>query len=172
MLAVLAVLATAAPLDAAVMCVKTKKGTAKEGAPLKLRATACQANETQVDPVALGLQGPAGAPGAQGTQGVQGTQGNPGAPGLSGVEVVTAAGNAVISSPGTSTATASCPGGKKVIGGGATYIPIAFGTVSEQRIDDSSPVTTEPQGWSVSMTASVTDDWRVDAHAVCATAAD
>jgi hypothetical protein len=30
-------------------------------------------------------------------------------------------------------------------------------------------VTTEPQGWTVSMTASVSDDWRVDAYAVCAT---
>lgn len=171
MLGLLAVLVTTATPDAAVMCVKTKKGVAKEGAPIKLR-TACLASEVAVDPVALGLQGPPGADGAQGTQGLQGTPGAPGAPGLSGVEVVTGAGNTVITSSGTSTATASCPGGKKVLGGGATYVSIAGGTLSEQRIDENRPVTTEPQGWTVSMTASVTDDWRVDAHAVCASASD
>jgi hypothetical protein len=169
MLAVLAMVAIAAPLDAAVMCVKTKKGAAKEGAPIKLRASACLANETEVDPIALGLQGPAGT---QGPAGAAGAQGTPGAPGLSGVEVVTAAGNAVVSASGTSTATASCPSGKKVIGGGVAFVPIVAGTVSAQRIEESRPVTTEPQGWTVSMTATVNEDWRADAHAVCATATD
>jgi hypothetical protein len=71
MLGVLAVIATAAMSDAAIMCIKAKKGTAKEGAPIKLR-TACLASEVEVDPVALGLQGPQGAQGAQGSQGIQG----------------------------------------------------------------------------------------------------
>ncbi len=166
-----ATLAIAGTADAAVMCIKTKKGAAKEGAPIKLRATACLATEVEVDPVALGLQGPPGADGAQGTQGLQGDQGLQGVPGLSGLEVITAQGTVVITASGTSTATASCSGGKKVLGGGSSFVSIAGGSLTAQRIDESKPVTTEPQGWTVSMTASVSDDWRVDAHAICATVA-
>jgi hypothetical protein len=167
-----AAFAIAGTADAAVMCTKAKKGVAKEGAPIKLRATSCLATEVEVDPVALGLQGPAGTAGAQGNQGNQGLQGEQGPPGLSAVEVITGNGNAVITSSGTSTATASCPGGKKVLGGGAAFVSIAGGSISDQRIDVSSPVTTDPQGWTATMTASVTDDWRVDAYAVCATVAE
>jgi hypothetical protein len=169
MLGAVAAFAIAGTADAAVMCTKAKKGAAKEGAPIKLRATSCLATEVEVDPVALGLQGPAGAAGAQGNQGSQGLQGPPG---LSGVEVITGNGNAVISSPGTSTATASCPAGKKVLGGGGRLVQIVSGSISAQSVDESYPVTTEPQGWTVSMTASVNEDWRVDAYAVCATVAE
>ena len=165
-LAVVAALAIAGTADAAVMCTKAKKGAAKEGAPIKLRATACLATEVEVDPVALGLQGPPGAGGEQGNQGLQGP------PGLSAVEVITANGDTVTTASGTSTATASCPGGKKVLGGGSSFVSLAGGSLSAQRIDESKPVTTEPQGWTASMTASVTDDWRVDAYAVCATVAE
>jgi hypothetical protein len=169
MLGAVAAFAIAGTADAAVMCTKTKKGVAKEGAPIKLRATSCLATEVEVDPVALGLQGPAGTAGAQGNQGLQGEQGPPG---LSAVEVITGNGNEVTTSPGTSTATASCPGGKKVLGGGAAFVSIAGGSINDQRIDVSRPVTTDPQGWTATMTASVTDDWRVDAYAVCATVAE
>lgn len=162
-LGVVAAFAIAGTADAAVMCIKAKKGAAKEGAPIKLRATACLSTEVEVDPVVLGLQGP---PGDQGTPGQQG------APGLSAIEVITGNGNTVITSPGTSTATASCTGGKKVLGGGSSFVSIAGGSISAQRIDESRPVTTDPQGWKVTMNASVTDDWRVDAYAVCATVAD
>ena len=55
-IAVVAVLAIAGTADAAVMCIKAKKGAAKEGAPVKLRTTACLATEVEVDPVALDLQ--------------------------------------------------------------------------------------------------------------------
>jgi hypothetical protein len=127
-LGVVAAFAIAGTADAAVMCTKAKKGAAKEGAPIKLRATACLATEVEVDPVALGLQGP---PGSAGVQGAPGQQGVPGAPGLSGIEVVTGNGNAVlVTSSATSTATASCPGGLKVLGGGARFVPIASGSIS------------------------------------------
>jgi hypothetical protein len=161
-----AAFAIAGTADAAVMCTKAKKGAAKEGAPIKLRASACLATEVAVDPVALGLQGP---PGAAGTQGNPGLQGEQGPPGLSAVEVDTAPGNTVITASGTSTATASCADGKKVLGGGARFVSIGGGSITSQWIDESRPVTTEPQGWTVTMTASVSDDWRVDAYAVCAT---
>lgn len=169
-------LALAGTADAAVMCVKAKNGVAKEGAPVKLR-TACGAKEVQVDPVALGLQGPPGpqgdpgTPGADGADGAVGVDGEQGPPGLAGVEVVTGMGTVVITPTGTSTATASCPAGKKVIGGGHTFVLIA-GTLTDQRVDESRPVTTDPQGWTVTMTGSASDDWRVDAYAVCATVAE
>ena len=55
--------------NALVMCgPKKPDGTLREGAPIRLR-TVCRSNELQLDPVALGLQGP---------EGVAGPQGNPG----------------------------------------------------------------------------------------------
>ena len=50
-----------------------------------------------------------------------------------------------------------------------SFVSIGGGSITSQWIDESRPVTTEPQGWTVTMTASVSDDWRVDAYAVCAT---
>src|SRR5262245_39640286 len=77
--------------------------------------TACNASETKLDPVALGLQGPkgdkgdtgptgpagpAGPTGPQGPQGIQGIQGVQGPPGPAGISTATFAGatNVVISS--------------------------------------------------------------------------
>jgi collagen triple helix repeat protein len=51
----------------------------------------CKKNETQVDPAAVGLQGPPGPkgdPGPQGPPGPKGDKGNPGQPGVSGGAVV------------------------------------------------------------------------------------
>jgi Collagen triple helix repeat (20 copies) len=62
-----------------------------------------------------GSQGSPGAPGLQGQQGVQGVQGIQGPPGLAGVEYVVEVGV-----PGEGSATAICPEGKYVIGGGAS----------------------------------------------------
>src|SRR5215475_5980762 len=60
--------------EAAVLCApKSGKGT------VKLRS-AYLANEQQLDPVALGLQGPPGPPGPQGPQGPQGPAGSPDTP--------------------------------------------------------------------------------------------
>lgn len=72
---------TAGHAEALVLCAAKGKGTApKEGAAPKLR-TACKAKEVQLDPAALGLQGP------QGPAGTNGTDGAAGAPGISGLEV-------------------------------------------------------------------------------------
>ena len=69
-----------------------------------------------------------------------------------------------------SSATASCPAGKKVLGGGISYV--SFGTFLVQpSAIVSQPVTTNPQGWMVSASAQNNDDWGVTAYAVCATAA-
>jgi hypothetical protein len=62
-----------------------------------------------------GAQGSQGAPGSQGQPGQQGIQGIQGVPGLSGVEYVVEVGV-----PGEGSATAECPPGKHVVGGGAS----------------------------------------------------
>jgi hypothetical protein len=91
---------------AVVLCApKVKKtGELKEGAAIKL-CTACKSTELQLDPAALGLQGPAGQDGADGA---------PGSPGSSGVGVVVGDGPTVTQlANGTGTATASCPGARR-----------------------------------------------------------
>jgi hypothetical protein len=56
------VLSLAEPADALVMCAKAgDNGSPRSGAAIRLRDT-CRALEVQVDPVALGLQGPPGPP--------------------------------------------------------------------------------------------------------------
>ncbi len=77
-LAIAAALAVAAPSSGAVLCFK------KETRAVKLRNESCRPNETAIDPVALGLQGPPGASGAQGAPGPQGMQGAAGPPGSAG----------------------------------------------------------------------------------------
>lgn len=68
--------------DAVVMCsAKRPDGSVREGAAVKLRS-ACKANELQLDPVGLGLAGPAGP---QGPTGPEGPAGVPG-PGLVAVD--------------------------------------------------------------------------------------
>ena len=64
-----------------------------------------------------GIQGP---PGPQGPTGPQGPQGPQGIPGISGLErVVAGAGNKIYARGAVIGATATCPTGKKLVGGGA-----------------------------------------------------
>jgi hypothetical protein len=129
---------------------------------LKLRQEACTAKETAVAASELGVTG------AQGPAGVNGTDG---APGLSGVEIVTAEGNVVINLSGVSSATAICPPGKKVLGGGVS-MGFLVGSVSAQSVRQSLPFTmAATEGWYGELEATVNDDWGVRVHAVCATAA-
>jgi hypothetical protein len=156
-----------------VLCAKAKGGVVKQGAPLKLR-TACTAKEVAVDPDAVGLRGPAGAPGqngTDGTDGTNGTDGTDGAPGLSGLEVVTADGPTHISGVMLSSATASCPGGKSVIGGGVGGVQVGGGSFNQGGVLESFPITTSsPQGWFGSMLAQSSDDWKARVFAICANA--
>jgi hypothetical protein len=68
-----------------------------------------------------GLKGSTGSQGPKGDKGDTGPQGIQGPAGLSGVQVITATTTANMSSGGTqyTSARATCPSGKKVIGGGA-----------------------------------------------------
>jgi hypothetical protein len=150
-----------------VLCAKAKGGVVKQGAPLKLR-TACTSKEVAVDPDAVGLRGPAGAPGQNGTDGTDGTNGADGAPGVSGLEVVTADGPTHISGVMLSSATASCPGGKSVIGGGVGGVQVGGGSFNEGGVLESFPITSSPQGWYGSMLAQSSDDWKARVFAICA----
>jgi hypothetical protein len=138
--------------DAAVVICKRKN-------KLKLREDACTSKEEQIQASELGVTGPQGLPGDPGA---------PGAPGLSGVEVVTANGPFVITFTGVSAATASCPAGKSVIGGGVGMGQL-FGSITTQQVRESRPVTTDPQGWYGELEANVSDDWQARVYAVCAT---
>jgi hypothetical protein len=116
-----------------------------------------------------GPRGAAGPAGAQGAPGANGANGAPGPSGMSGVEVVVANGN-TISTPGTqhSSATASCPPDKKVLGGGADFDALEGG-VNGYEVTVSKPVTAQPQGWAAGIRASG-DIWRARVYAICANA--
>jgi hypothetical protein len=65
---------------------------------------------------------------------------------------------------------ASCPTGKKVIGGGHDYT--AYGPWNVYPwVAVSRPVTSDPQGWTTSAEGQASDDWWVTSYAVCANAA-
>lgn len=101
-----------------------------------------------------GVPGVDGAPGPAGPAGPQGPAGPAGANGTNGVsgyEVVTAV------SGGTNTATASCTGGKSVLGGGVNGLTVAF--------PQNSHPTAGNDGWTV--VTDVNDTFTV--YAICAT---
>jgi hypothetical protein len=114
----------------------------------------------------------AGSPGPQGPPGPAGPQGGPqGIPGISGLQYIT--GPFVhIGKSSTDTATASCPAGKKVIGGGyTTTVPNpSSASPSALQIFSSGPSGTS--AWSVSATNTSSGagnlGLRLTAYAICA----
>jgi hypothetical protein len=84
--------------------------------------------------------GPQGAAGPQGPQGPKGDKGDTGSPGISGYQRVVGPGP-LLNAGEHATATASCPAGKKVIGGSASFD-------SGLQVDESSATETE---WTVVM---------------------
>ena len=130
--------------DAAVLC-------AGPSGMLSVRASSCLANETKVDPAALGLVGPPGADGADG---------------VSGWEFVRAAGIDV--APGQlSGRLANCPEGKRPVGGGFLVNGPGPWTVfqTEARVD---PDFNE-NGWGVFIRNDGPSNVRLFVSAVCAT---
>ena len=108
-----------------------------------------------------GQQGPAGPPGPPGAPGAQG---NPGLNGVGGLEIVyeTSATN----SDTEKTVTASCPAGKKVLGGGGYAFNLTF--PDEVAIVASFPY--NGNGWRVvaQETDAYAPGWLVRTYAICA----
>lgn len=117
-------------------------------------------------PASVGAIGAAGPAGAQGAKGDKGDKGEAGTPGVSNVQIVNDS-SVNNTATGLKTATASCPSGKKVIGGGAEIqsSPIYPITVNKPLADLS--------GWTASgfKEAASGAFWGVVAYAVCATVA-
>jgi Collagen triple helix repeat (20 copies) len=77
-----------------------------------------------------GAPGPAGTPGPQGASGPQGQPGTPGPAGVAGYEITST--HQTLSLNGSIDVTATCPAGKRVIGGG--YVaPSVLDTASSSR---------------------------------------
>lgn len=104
--------------------------------------------------------------GPKGDKGEKGDRGAPGPAGLSGREVVVAM--SAISSDASRQVTATCPAGKKAIGGGATVQEVFAGTPGAIAIRTSIPYF--DQGWVASAQEMVPygSNWWMQAYAVCA----
>ena len=123
-----------------------------------------------------GETGSSGAKGEKGAQGEGGQKGDPGEPGAigpsgpsgptgppgpqTGVQVVTA--SSAFNDLATKSATAQCPAGFRIIGGGFVPNP---GNSNELSIQSSFPTTT-PQAWTASG-INVEGPWQIVAFAVC-----
>jgi hypothetical protein len=110
------VVLAAAPAPGAVLCQKKRSGAV-------VVREACRKRESPLDPSQLGLvgakgdKGDQGEPGQQGDKGDQGDAGPSGPPGISEYEYIEIIHNVQIGDTFI-VAVASCPAGKKLLGGG------------------------------------------------------
>jgi hypothetical protein len=108
--------------------------------------------------------------GAVGPPGPKGDKGNAGSPGVSGYEIVTTASGTLSTSAVFSVQTATCPSGKKVLGGGGYLAPLGGTYYDNIAIESSFPLA--DNRWQV--VASVVKppaspgDWQFTAYAICA----
>jgi hypothetical protein len=148
------------------------------------------AREAQADLGLPGLQGPAGRAGPpgppgpegkegkEGPEGPEGPEGKEGPPGPNGatgylrVETTSAPASGDGGAPEIASATASCPGGRKVVGGG---YEVDAGPAGEGNNPAEVAVTqdraTSDTAWSVSAVTGNKDDvgaWTISAYAICA----
>lgn len=105
-----------------------------------------------------GPRGPRGRTGATGPLGPQGATGPQGPPGLSDYQVVEGDDTSV-PALGTATATADCPVGTSVLGGGVES------TGTGTRVIDSFP---SSQGWEAGLSNTSVSGATVNAYAICA----
>ena len=113
-----------------------------------------------------GPQGPAGPKGDTGAAGANGTNGTNGTPGVSGYEVVTQSFSTTNNTTQLETVTASCPAGKKVLGGGWHGTAVTSFSMGPSALEDR-PITTSPNGWRAVLTWQSGDDTTVYVHAIC-----
>jgi hypothetical protein len=109
---------------------------------------------------------PAGPPGPQGPAGPRGVPGPKGAPGVSGLQRVDAATSS--SSANSKAVVATCPSGKRVVGGGAQVTGSGSNKVSiTQSFPDSNGDRWNGNAVEVVATGS---SWQLQAYALCVTA--
>jgi hypothetical protein len=113
-----------------------------------------------------GAAGPQGAQGPAGPAGPSGAQGAAGAPGVSGRDVVVE--TTPTNSDAEKTALATCPDGKRVIGGGANVFPNDVDDVVVREAFPSSATGFYVEAQEI---GAVADNWQVAAYAICATVA-
>lgn len=111
----------------------------------------------------VGPPGPAGPAGPTGEQGDAGAPGSDGAPGTSGVERVVI--SSAFDSASPKSATATCPGGKRVIGSGGG---ISGGTMDVVISEIRPTPTLNAATVSAFEATAVADNWDVSAYAICA----
>jgi hypothetical protein len=114
---------------------------------------------------AQGPAGPQGAPGPAGPQGPAGPAGPQGGPGLSGVEIVS--GQTANNSGSPKSLNVSCPGAKKLIGGGARLV----GQGGAVALDESYPSNTTVWSAYAYEIVPTGGNWRIDGYAICANVA-
>lgn len=123
----------------------------------------------------IGPPGPPGTPGTPGTNGTNGTNGAPGAPGAPGVSGYTTA-TPITSGPqsdASDTETATCPTGKRVLGGGFainTSDPADSDKVFATSSFPSGPGTWQVRAAVAPRAAPLVGTWTLTAYATCATA--
>jgi hypothetical protein len=112
-----------------------------------------------------GPQGPQGDKGPQGPKGDRGPAGPEGPPGMSGYQIVSQSSGG--GSPDHQSATATCPAGKKAVGGGA-YLAASAATYFPVAIDMSQPAG-GGTGWMAGAReiTATTGTWSVYAYAIC-----
>jgi len=108
-----------------------------------------------------GALGPKGDTGERGEPGIPGAKGDTGAPGVSGYQIVT--GTTVLIAPGASgSATATCPVGKKALGGGFSATGLG-----RARVDASGPPS-DGQVWLVAAgNVAAAGTLSLQAHVMC-----
>jgi hypothetical protein len=109
-----------------------------------------------------GIPGPVGPPGPAGPQGAAGPAGPQGSPGVSAVQIVTA--DSASDSTAFKPIDVSCPGGKKLLGGGARL----YGAPGDVALDESYP--TDATTWHAygSEIVATGVSWHISAFAICA----
>ena len=111
-------------------------------------------------------QVPAGPPGPQGPPGPRGAPGPKGSPGVSGLQRIDAATSS--SSSNSKAVVATCPSGKRVVGGGAQVTGSGANKVSiNQNFPDSSGDRWNANAVEVVATGA---SWQLQSYALCATA--
>jgi hypothetical protein len=153
--------------------VKTRNVATGAITSAKVKNRTLRAIDFKAGQLAAGIQGMAGPTGLKGdkgdagTAGTAGTAGSTGTSGMSGYAQVAA--NSVNDSTASKSVTATCPAGKKAVGGGGSYLSAQTDAIHiyfSGALGDGS-------GWLVlaEEQAAVAGNWLVNATAVCVTIA-